>query len=288
MYSYVSLTKKNIQPLIRLNKKRQQFNILNEDFWEYYSRLNLAKQFFAARSLKLLKYNNEIVGYLWLTRQNKSTMYIKSMFVDSEENLVENYGFLINGLKLGSSLIYNCEKNNVNYNILSKLGFIKKEGTYEMYAPVTTPPLAYENSDIAFEQFLKGKHEEIRCRIQNEAFRNDSRIPLTKEDILCDQLQSYYFEKGSVLIKKGDTYIGYGQIIFNGSIPTIVNVGLLEAYRGKGYGRALMLCLLRLLEENGIKEVNLRVATHNHKALKLYKSLGFAIKSEVHLWEYKK
>jgi GNAT superfamily N-acetyltransferase len=288
MYSCVSLNRKDVQQLLELNKHRKEFNVLNENFEEYYSYVSLIKKLLIHRRVKLLKHNNKCIGYIWLSRQNKNSFYIDSMYVKGEEYLIERYGLLIDSIRSRSKLIYNCESNEINKNILSQLGFIKKEGTYEMQAKITILEVFYESNDIVFEQFQKGKHEEIRCKIQNEVFKNDTRIPLTKDDMYYDQLQSYYYEKGSILLKKGNVYIGYGQIIFNDDIPTIVNVGLVEGYRGKGYGRVLMHYLLKVLAEEGKEEVNLKVSTSNHSALKLYKSLGFIVKNETNLWEYKK
>lgn len=290
MYSCVSLNKRNIESLLELNKDRKEFNSQNEDFCEYYWGLSAAKQLFVRRNVKLLRLNNNIVGYIWFTKQDKHYFYLNSMFIKGEEKLEEGYDLLLKSLKLKSKLLYNCEKNSCNYNILSKLGFIKKEGTYDMHADIAklNINLGCADDDIVFEQFIKGKHEDTRCKIQNEVFKNETRIPLTKDDICYDQIQSYYFEKGSVFIKKENAYVGYGQIIFNDNIATIVNVGILETYRSKGYGRALMQYLLGILKEQGIRGVNLKVSAENDKALKLYKSLGFNIKSESHVWEYKK
>ena len=247
MYSCVSLSRKNIEQLLELNKMRKGFNILNEDFCEYYSNMSIAKKFFIHRRVKLLKYNSKVIGYIWLSKYNKFSFCIDSMYVEGEKHLIERYALLLDSINLKSTLTYNCERNEINYRILSQLGFIKKEGTYEMQAKITIPKILYNSEDILFEQFQKGKHEEIRCKIQNEIFKQDTRIPLTKEDMYYDELQSYYYEKGSILLKKDNVYIGYGQIIFNDSIPTIVNVGLMEGNRGRGYGRALMYYLFNLL-----------------------------------------
>jgi ribosomal protein S18 acetylase RimI-like enzyme len=288
MYSCVFLNKKNLEQLLALNKVRKRFNILNEDFEEYYSCINLTKKLLVHRRVKLLKYNNKIIGYIWLSKEGKKSFSIDSMYVEGDKYLTERYALLLDSIRTKSMLLYNCERNQINYTVLSQLGFIKKQGTFKMYAKITLPKILYNSADILFEQFQKGKHEEIRCTIQNEVFKNDTRIPLTKDDMYYDQLQSYYYEKGSILLKKGNLYIGYGQIIFNNDIPTIVNVGISEGYRGKGYGRALMYHLFRVLLEQGIEEVNLKASTNNHSALKLYKSLGFNVKNETNLWEYKK
>jgi GNAT superfamily N-acetyltransferase len=260
---------------------------LNEDLWEYYKCLSFTKQLIIARRVKLIKQSEDFVGYIWVSRHDRNYLMINSMYA-GEEDEINRYRNLIASLKVRSSLLYNCERSNNNYEILTKLGFLRKEGTYEMKAGISQLREDEFSSEIVLEQFQKGKHEEIRCRIQNEVFKNDSRIPLTKDDIYYDEIQSYYFDKGSILLKKDNKYIGYGQIIFNDSMPTIVNVGLLKEFRSKGYGRVLMQNLLKILEEQGFKEVNLRVSTNNYPALKLYESLGFKIIGEAHMWEYKK
>jgi ribosomal protein S18 acetylase RimI-like enzyme len=288
MYSYVSLNRKNINELLELNEKREGFNKLNNDFDEYYKNINIAKQLIARRRVKLLKIDSKVIGYIWVSRYNKSSFYINSMYIDAEENLAKGYKLLMNSLKIKSMMLYNCEKNYKNFKILSEMGFVQREGVYDMDVQLAPWRIIENISDLVFEQFEKGKHEEIRCKIQNEVFKNDSRIPLTKDDIYYDEVQSYYFEKGSILLKKNDNYIGYGQIIFSEKIPTIVNVGLLKDFRNMGYGRILMLYLLKILDEHGFKEVRLRVSTDNYAALKLYKSFGFRVNNESHMWEYKK
>jgi ribosomal protein S18 acetylase RimI-like enzyme len=287
MYNNVSLSKKNIQEFLILNNRRKQFNILNEDLWEYYKDLSFTKQLILNRRVKLIKHSDDFVGYIWVSKYDKRSFIINSMYT-YEEDEISRYKNLIESLKIKSNLLYNCEKSSNNYEILSKLGFLKKEGTYEMKVTISSINNEGLSPEVILEQFKKGKHEDVRCKIQNEVFKNDSRIPLTKEDIYYDEIQSYYFDKGSILLKKDDKYIGYGQIIFSDSTPTIVNVGLLKDYRSKGYGKTLMLHLLKILEEQGFKEVNLRVSTNNMPALKLYESLGFKIISEAHMWEYKK
>lgn len=50
-------------------------------------------------------------------------------------------------------------------------------------------------------------------------------------------------------------------------------------HQGKGYGRQALAQTIRLIEEEGYKHVSLEVACENSKALGLYESCGFAVKS---------
>lgn len=287
MLNFVSLNNKNLGKLSHLNDLRKQFNNLNEDFCEYYNNISILKQFFLRKNIKLLDCSGDIIGYIWTTKCNKESYVINSMYVNGLDNPLEKYNFMLNSLKIKNTLIYNCEKNSYNYDILKSLGFSKMHGTLEMHAKVNVYKYDTLDNDLTFQVLKKGEHEEIRCRIQNEVFKDDDRLSLTIEDMYYDESQSYYFEEGAIFLKKGDEYIGYGQIIINGKVPTIVNVGILKEYRGRGYGKILMIHLLRILNDNGFNEVNLKVSSDNYIALNLYKSLGFTLEKEIHRWEYK-
>lgn len=288
MYDCVFLNKKSLHHLLRLNSTREAFNKLNEDFIEYYSNLNFTKQLLMRKRVKLLKYNDEYIGYIWYSKSHSESFTINSMNVASEENLILKYKTLIESTKFTSTLNYTCEKNSYNYDILRALGFSKKEGTYLMHANLPIHICSSFQEDIKFEVLQKGKQENIRCKIQNEVFRNDTRTPLTVDDMFFDEVQEYYYDKGAVFLKKNDAYIGYGQIIIIDSTPTIVNIGILDKFRGKGYGKLLMYHLMRILNDSGFKETELKVSCNNYAAFNLYKSIGFTIKKEIHCWEYKK
>lgn len=288
MFKCVSLNNKNLHSFLRLNNLREKFNDLNEDFYEDYINASLAKRFFLRKDVTLLKYKNEIIGYLWIKKTNKYYDTINSMYIDGiyDDKLSSEYRYIIDAINPSKTLLYNCEKNTYNYTILKNIGFKKRKGTYEMYLKLASYNNVY-SSDISFEILNRGKQENIRCTIQNAVFKNDSRIPLTIDDMYFDEIQNYYFDDGAILVKRDNNYIGYGQIINTRGIPTIVNVGILEEYRGRGYGKDLMLYLLNLLKLKGFEDVNLKVDSNNHIALNLYNSLGFNVLKETILWEYK-
>lgn len=98
-------------------------------------------------------------------------------------------------------------------------------------------------------------------------------------------MQKYYIKDAAVFIKLNDKFIGYGQVIIEKGMPLIVNVGILQAYRGNGYGKMLLLHLLHIAECMSYKKVKIKVDYNNIIAMNLYKNLGFNIVNEKIIWE---
>lgn len=61
----------------------------------------------------------------------------------------------------------------------------------------------------------------------------------------------------------------------------IVSLAVLENYRRKGIGTALMQAALKGLKEYGAKEVYLEVRVSNTPAIRLYEKLGFTVKRTI-------
>lgn len=59
------------------------------------------------------------------------------------------------------------------------------------------------------------------------------------------------------------------------SMGGIYGLEILPLYRGKGYGRELLVHSIKELKESRVKAINLQVETANENALNLYKSCGF-------------
>ena len=61
---------------------------------------------------------------------------------------------------------------------------------------------------------------------------------------------------------------------------------VLDAYRGKGIGRAILQKLLQIAAERGYCKVNLEVREDNYRAKTLYANLGFTeCEPPMHFWE---
>lgn len=290
MYYFVKLKKKYFADLKNLNDLRKNFNSLNENYFSYYYSVNLFKKLKAQNDVTLLIEDSKCIGYMWIKNLSNNNCLIKSMYVNKKDNCSEYYNILINLLKSKKNLIYTCEKNEYNYQILKGIGFEKCIGTIELSREIDNVDKSILNfckKDITFDTVKRGKDEEKRCIIQNSIFKSSDRTPLTVEDIRCDESQNYYIEDGAVFIKLGDKYIGYGQIIISGSDPLVVNFGLIKEYRGMGYGKLLMGYLFDIMKKHNFKKVYIKVKSDNMSALSLYKYCGFKTCRILNTWYLK-
>lgn len=76
----------------------------------------------------------------------------------------------------------------------------------------------------------------------------------------------------------------YGIVAAEGRVY-VIGFGVLPAYRGRGYGRAMLRHAVRLLAREGQREIFLEVATDNTPAVRLYQSAGFRVVSTYGFYE---
>ena len=113
--------------------------------------------------------------------------------------------------------------------------------------------------------FRKAAKEDItKIAGENFEFINDNDI----DGILFDS--TYVLETGNIIIGKVRL-----EIVDN--IGGIYGLEVLPEYRGKGYGRELLIRSINKLKESKVNAINLQVETKNNNALNLYKSCGFKV-----------
>ena len=291
MYNLIKLSLKNINTFRKISKINTNFNSLDKDFFLQYDKYNIIQKIFLRKNVYLLlekqEDNSQInyIGYIWFERYNKHHSFINSIKVIGSTNLISCYKNLFNTLSDSKLISYECERNEVNTDILLELGFKITKGVMELEKKCVESLNEYLPKDITFSMVEKDKDEKVRCLLQNEIFKNNNRTPIHIEDIYYDEAQEYYFSEGAIFIKLGGTPIGYGQIILEDNKAIIVNFGIIEKYRKEGYGKALLNYLLNVAMDNNFSKVSLKVDSGNKAALNLYFSLGFNIKSEFCTWQ---
>ncbi|MHC1721187.1 MAG: GNAT family N-acetyltransferase [Clostridiaceae bacterium] len=292
MYKCVGLDKKSILEFRKLSDMSHDFNALNEEFFAHYLNYSFAGQIRQRRRVKLLKKQNLYIGFVWIENISMNSCIIRALFSMDKEN-IDSYKALLESVDKCQTFLYSCRRNEYNFEVLEKLGFQKYTGEIEL----SLSGQAFEAAlgkreagigDLNFKTFRIAKDEGLRCYIQNKIFEDEGRTPICLADILYDVSRSYYVKGGSFFLYKGYDCIGYGQIIINNGNPYIVNLGIIEEYRGKGYSKVLLLRLLEKIKEMGYNNVRLTVKSENEAALKLYWGFGFKNEYETYIWRLNK
>ena len=211
MVKILRLQNKFISPFFKLNENRHEFNLLNEDFFNYYNRANFFSKYFLRRKVILLVVSNEIVGYMWYSKigYKKNNYFINAFYIKEEYINIKGQA-IFSVFNKGSNFYFDGKVNEDTANFLEELGFYKKNGTYEMSYILNNPIEEPFSDKVKFIPFQKGKYEKLRCKLQNEIFHQMDRRTLTVKDILIDEMQDYYVGGLVCFVKYENQFVGYG------------------------------------------------------------------------------
>lgn len=282
MYRCKKLNWFNINKFRKLNRENICFDFTKEDFFKVYNELNIFEKFLYNKNVKLLKCNKEYIGYIWVNNICKNFYKINSMTINSSNDNIFLYKKFFESFKKGTLFEVDCDFNMS----LIEIGFKEVNKLFEMKVKLEEKYDIELPSKISFKTFEKGEDEDIRCDLQNRIFKTTSRIEIDIDDIVFEEGQKYYLNEGSIFIKYGEKFIGYGQLIKENNKVSIVNFGILDEFRNKGYSKILLKYLLNIAIDNNFKDIYLKCNSNNTKALKLYKDHNFKVEKEFCTWDY--
>lgn len=269
----------------------------NKDFFKSYDSQNFLIKFLYRKSIRLIKVNEIYIGYIWYEISSSQYTKVWALYIDFKYIGLLNKNIL--SLFNNYLLSYEALDTLQNSIVLESLGFTKKKytlllklnlKTYEDKKDEYIKEVEFKlrlNNTINFYTriFDPGKDEILRCDIQNDIFEQWNRLPLTTEDIYADMAQDYYINELCILAILNNEYIGYGQIIYNRSMFTIVNFGIVSKYRGLRFGNLFLNEMIEYAKNYGIENLYIRVDSDNIKAINLYRKIGFLDENKVLVWE---
>lgn len=284
MISFEKLTSNRIREIYGLMEDEENKRDYRLDFMDFYNRKNKIMQYFYRKNMYLIKFDTNYIGYIWLDNHESDYTRVLDFFIQKE------YLNFLNGetlKKLGGSIVYfETLEDDWNTKVFERLEMVKTSPSKLFKLKVSDVIVKDRITVASFREYVLEKDAELRCDLQNRIFNSESRVPLCIEDIILEEKQDYFIKELSVFITVLDKEIGYGQIIYNREVYTIVNFGLLEEYRNKGFGADLLLILIDIAKKRGIEEIFIRVVPKNTQAVELYKSVGFTEVGEYATWYY--
>ena len=295
------LTVNNMENFKSLYCDNFRLKSYNKDFFKSYENQNFLVKFLYRKYIKLIKYDNNYIGYIWYENSYDNYVKVWALYIDpkyKEEINIDMLSFFNNNY-----LAYEEIESDENTFILKALGFMKKGYTillkmntkdfdYNSNNYITTEnkeklnkKLSNNKIDFSSRKFIRGKDERLRCELQNNIFNKWDRMPLNIGDIYADMSQDYYLNEFSFFGTINNIPIGYGQIIFNRNMYTIVNFGVISTFRSLGLGRLFLNEIINSAKANKISELYIRVDSDNISAINLYKSIGFKEENKITIWE---
>lgn len=282
------LTKSNMDSLVKLNGKSTKFNSMNEDFLELYSETNHVNRHIMKKNIKIIYFNSKEIGYIWYANIERRKYVLKSFYVENVPFLNKDFQHIAKGIfKSNSVVIYNSDDSIVCNRFMSDIGFQRVSSIREMEINTKNINFLKETDEVYISSFISRKDEIIRCTLQNKIFQSSERVPLSVDDIYVDEEQDYYIKEGSFFLMKDGAYIGYGQLVYLNNSIYLVNFGIVERYRRKGYGERFLYLLLRRAQELGYSRIKIKVDNDNFSALNLYSKIGFESLGNTIKWRYK-
>jgi ribosomal protein S18 acetylase RimI-like enzyme len=122
-------------------------------------------------------------------------------------------------------------------------------------------------------QYRKAKVEDIKrlVEIENLSFNYDQ---------LNARQFRYFIQKGhcDLIVQIKDNQIsGYGLLFYrkNSRLSRIYSIAIHQDFHGQGCGKVLMLALESFTLKKGRNTMRLEVKVTNHKAINLYKKIGY-------------
>jgi len=220
--------------------------------------------------------NNELIGYIGICHFGGDTLEVNGM-VHPE---FRRRGVFKKLFRLVKDEWAKRNAQNMlllsDNNSISGQEFIKSIGA------------SYEHTE--YEMFLTSKHKQdilLDNVVLRKANNKDAR-EITYQDSIYFEIEDKEEdiripedeEKSGMityLAEVDDKIIGKVRLEVSNSnnIGGIFGLGVKPDYRGKGYGREILIGAIEKLKERNSKEIMLQVATKNNKALNLYKSCGF-------------
>ncbi len=117
-------------------------------------------------------------------------------------------------------------------------------------------------------EIVRREHLADVAEIEKECFFCPWSEKALEDTLICGQ------GTGVVALCDGRV-VAYGGMVIALDEAEITNVATTEAYRGRGFAKAVMGELFRVAHERGCKSMSLEVRESNSAAIALYRGLGF-------------
>lgn len=282
MVHYEKVNRDNFYNLRELLKESLIYNSYKKRVDEFFTQLNFFKKILFNKNIILAKLDDNYIGYIWYELKSLDTVVLNDIYI--KDSFIKYLN--LNNIRYFKDkiIVYQGFEDILTKLILEKNDFSKVKTTKLMKKIISSNIPIEKNENLSIRNFRKNIDEKIRCTIQNNIFNGNDRIPLKVKDIKYEETQEYYINDLCMFLIKDNKEIGYCQVVFHKNMYMIVNFGIIDEFRGHGYGKYLLSSVLNELYKKSILDVYIRVDLNNFKAFNLYESIGFNYVGNFSTW----
>ncbi len=297
--SFDKLKKDNYKEVYEFIKERGSAFISSLEAMENFY---LGEAFEGGTNLFLAFQGNVIVGTMGVITKEvpiKKEAFITEIYLREEfsDNSFKSFGKASIDSLLERCIIIceKCKASKITLGFKNRLkflepyilsrGFNKAHEAIIMKYKKTYEDVERENTNELNLIPLEESTLEEFVEVHNQAFKdttNGANLSLAEAQELLLQYNEYRELIG--IVKKAENTIGIYMLAMVDKVGWIDNIGILEKYRGKGYGKALMnKSISKLLSYNPM-DIKLLVMSSNNIAYSFYMDYGFMIDEIFSLW----
>lgn len=216
----------------------------------------------------------KLIGYMGICQFSSDTLEVNGMVHPDFRRLgVFKHLFSLvqnewNNRKVQQMLLLSDRNSTPGINFIKSTGAHYESSEYEMFL-VGEEKGSIANNNLKLRKALNKDAKEIARQntIYFQVNSLDGNVTLPEEEA------KHGME--TFLAELNQSVIGKVHIEVQNGIGGIYGLGVLPEYRGKGFGREILLQAVEKLKGKQVHEIMLQVAVKNRKALSLYQSCGF-------------
>ena len=155
-------------------------------------------------------------------------------------------------------------------------GFKEERQLFKMEHHLPLSPDADYPPDIRVTSFRPGQDEKSLLSLNNEAFfGHPENGGWTEAELAVRMKRDWFDPKMLLMARKEQDLVGFIWLKAGDGEGEIYVIAVAPHFQGRGLGRALVVDGLSQLEKAGAEKAFLYVDADNHRALRLYRELGF-------------
>ena len=165
------LSSKNTEEFRKLLYEARNKTPYRLNFYKYYDNQSFIVKYFVKKYVKLIKYKDKYVGYMWTDVSTSQSTKISDMYL--KEEYIHFFNEKVLSIFKSSLVIYEGYEDAYTKYLINTMKMNKIRVTNLMKLNLKDFNPKRRGTNATFSLCDAGKDDEIRCKLQNEIFNEE-------------------------------------------------------------------------------------------------------------------